>query len=74
MLPLVAWLGEEDSNPRSLIQSQASYHWTIPQRRPDCTINGLVVQVYRQPGQWWFYQADWQHGYSMRLDFLIERH
>jgi hypothetical protein len=30
------------------------------------------VQVYQQPGKWWFYQSDWQHGYSMSLDFLIE--
>ena len=26
------WLGMGDSNPRFLIQSQASYHWTNPQR------------------------------------------
>lgn len=27
------WLGMEGSNLRFLIQSQASYHWTNPQRR-----------------------------------------
>ena len=30
------WLGMEGSNLRFLIQSQASYHWTNPQR------NGVV--------------------------------
>lgn len=28
----VLWLGMEGSNLRFLIQSQASYHWTNPQR------------------------------------------
>jgi hypothetical protein len=26
------WLRDRDSNPDRLIQSQLSYHWTIPQR------------------------------------------
>ena len=29
---IVEWLGMEGSNLRFLIQSQASYHWTNPQR------------------------------------------
>ena len=30
------WLGEEDSNPCTVVQSHVSYHWTIPQKgRPD---------------------------------------
>ena len=30
------WLGMEGSNLRFLIQSQASYHWTNPQRGGCC--------------------------------------
>src|SRR5882672_8655221 len=26
------WLGEEDSNPCTVVQSHVSYHWTIPQK------------------------------------------
>ena len=25
-VPLICWLGEEDSNPRYVVQSHASYH------------------------------------------------
>ena len=45
------WLGMEGSNLRFLIQSQASYHWTNPQRRggdfpfPEASRNGLVRRV-----------------------------
>ena len=31
LLRTVKWLGEEDSNPRSVVQSHVSYRWTIPQ-------------------------------------------
>src|SRR5439155_24347288 len=34
------WLGEEDSNPRYVVQSHASYHSTIPHQR---------IQPYHTP-------------------------
>ena len=32
------WLGEEDSNPCTVVQSHVSYHWTIPQKEREISI------------------------------------
>ena len=32
------WLGEEDSNPCTVVQSHVSYHWTIPQKEEEISI------------------------------------
>ena len=34
----LCWLGEEDSNLRTEIQSLVSYHWTIPHPKPKRSI------------------------------------
>ena len=39
------WLRDRDSNPDRLIQSQVSYHWTIPQRREDISTGVLSAQI-----------------------------
>src|SRR2546428_7435536 len=41
------WLGEEDSNPCTVVQSHVSYHWTIPQKERKTSIRA----ENRQRGQ-----------------------
>src|SRR5262249_29824772 len=37
------WLRDRDSNPDHMIQSQVSYHWTIPQRK--CGLQMLAPEA-----------------------------
>src|SRR2546428_4425109 len=40
---ILMWLGEEDSNPCTVVQSHVSYHWTIPQKGgPDYHRRGIA--------------------------------
>ena len=34
------WLGSEDSNPGTVVQSHVSYPWTTPQRAKYCVVTG----------------------------------
>ncbi len=43
--PAFTWLGDRDSNPGRLIQSQLSYRWTIPQRQGDYTTQNAEMQA-----------------------------
>src|SRR5882762_1231798 len=61
---IVMWLGEEDSNPCTVVQSHVSYHWTIPQKGgPDYHRRGTSST---RTGPWSYEDLSWDRSQRRR--------